>query len=73
MLHDEPQAETDYYIYMLYIPDEIDRDRIRFLHECRNSIAHISICEPEQVRKLLDKCDLVTTGKGDVYEPNLMP
>lgn len=42
-------------IYMLYIPDETDRERIRFLHECRNLLAHVSICNPEQVRKLLDK------------------
>lgn len=48
------RQETDY-MYMLYIPDETDRNRIRFLHECRNTIAHVSICNPEQVRKLLDK------------------
>ena len=45
----------DVYMYMLYIPDETDRERIRFLHECRNLLAHVSICNPEQVRKLLDK------------------
>ena len=49
------RQEQDYYMYMLYIPDETDRDRIRFLHECRNAIAHVSICDPEQVRRLLDK------------------
>ncbi|MEI3193071.1 MAG: hypothetical protein V8S22_03405 [Lachnospiraceae bacterium] len=41
--------------YMLYIPEEIDRDWIKFLHECRNSLAHVSCCNPDQVRKLLDK------------------
>lgn len=41
-------------MYMLYIPDENDRERIRFLHKCRNLIAHASICNPEQVRRLLD-------------------
>lgn len=45
----------DIYMYMLYIPDKTDRERIRFLHECRNLLAHVSICNPEQVRKLLDK------------------
>ena len=45
----------DAYMYMLYIPDEEDRDRIRFLHECRNSLAHVSICTPDQIRELLDK------------------
>lgn len=48
------RQENDYYMFMLYIPDENDRDRIRFLHDCRNAIAHVSICEPEQVRQLLD-------------------
>ena len=43
------------YSYMLYIPDEADRERIKFLHECRNLLAHVSCCEPEQVRKLLDR------------------
>lgn len=42
-------------MYMLYIPDGIDRERIKFLHKCRNLLAHASICDPEQVRKLLDK------------------
>lgn len=41
--------------YMLYIPDEIDRKRIRFLHECRNLLAHVSCCAPVQVKRLLDK------------------
>lgn len=43
------------YMYMLYIPEEADRERIRFLHECRNLLAHVSCCDPNQVRKLLDK------------------
>lgn len=49
------RQEQGYYMYMLYIPDEVDRNRIRFLHKCRNSIAHVSICEPEQVRRLLER------------------
>ncbi len=53
MMSYKQEREPNY--YMLYIPDEADRNRIRFLHECRNAIAHISICNPEQVRKLLDK------------------
>lgn len=48
-------ARRDDYLYILYVPDEVDRDRVRFLHECRNLIAHASICEPSQVRKLLDR------------------
>lgn len=42
-------------MYKLYIPDENDRERIKFLHECRNLLAHVNVCSPEQVRKLLDK------------------
>lgn len=49
------RQDQDYYMYKLYIPDEADRERISFLHDCRNSIAHASICEPEQVRRLLEK------------------
>ena len=49
------RQDGDVNIYMLYIPDETYRERIRFLHECRNLLAHVSICEPEQVRRLLDK------------------
>lgn len=41
--------------YMLYIPDEADRERIRFLHECRNLLAHVSCCGPSRIRKLLDR------------------
>lgn len=39
--------------YLLYIPDEVDRNRIKFLHDCRNSLAHVSCCSPEQVQQLL--------------------
>lgn len=39
--------------YKLYIPDATDRARIDFLHTCRNLLAHINICSPEQVCELL--------------------
>lgn len=42
-------------LYMLYIPNEDDRARIRFLHECRNLLAHVSCCTSEQVAQLLDQ------------------
>ena len=38
---------------VLYIPDENARRRIRFLHECRNLLAHASCCTSEQVSELL--------------------
>ena len=39
---------------MLYIPDELDRERIRFLHDCRNKLAHMNCCTPSEVAGLLD-------------------
>ncbi len=44
-------------LYWLYIPDEKDRKRINFLHECRNIMAHVSCCSPEQVRSLIEGHD----------------
>lgn len=38
---------------MLYIPEETDRERIRFLHECRNKLAHMNCCAPSEVTNLL--------------------
>ena len=40
--------------YKLYIPDETDRKRISFLHECRNLLAHVNCCAVCQVNKLLE-------------------
>ncbi len=39
--------------YTLYIPSEEDRKGFRFLHTCRNQLAHASCCTPEQVEQLL--------------------
>ncbi len=44
----------DRHLYWLYIPDESDRERISFLHDCRNILAHVSYCTPEQVRCLIE-------------------
>lgn len=41
--------------YSLYIPNETDREWIRFLHDCRNKLAHVSCCSPEQIYALLNK------------------
>jgi len=43
-------------LYMLYIPNEEDRQRFRFLHDCRNLLAHASCCTPAQVAELLNYC-----------------
>lgn len=38
---------------MLYIPEQEVRDRIHFLRDCRNIIAHAKICNPQQVQELI--------------------
>ena len=40
-------------LYLLYIPDETQRQRIIFLHECRNCLAHVESCSFQQVNELL--------------------
>lgn len=39
---------------MLYIPEDRDRDRIHFLHDCRNKLAHMECCTPGEIGGLLD-------------------
>lgn len=41
-------------VYLLYIPNEEDRKRIVFLHDCRNKLAHASCCSTSEVLQLLD-------------------
>ena len=38
-----------------HIFEKVIRDRVYFLHECRNILAHASYCDPAQVRRLLDE------------------
>lgn len=38
---------------LLYVPDSALREEIYLLHSCRNNLAHISVCPPDQVRQLL--------------------
>ncbi len=40
-------------LYVMYIPDDNDRERIKFLHECRNKLAHATCCLPQEVERLL--------------------
>lgn len=39
--------------YMLYIPEQCYRDRIKFLHECRNLLAHVKCCSANQVAEII--------------------
>ncbi len=41
--------------YMFYLPDADVRERVRLLRDCRNDLAHLDCCEPEQFYKLLSK------------------
>lgn len=65
VLHDPTEIELgtlcfmmSYKVYkdnrMLYIPDEVDCERIKFLHKCRNKLAHMNCCSPEEISSLLD-------------------
>lgn len=44
---------SDHGQYLLYIPDEQERNKIFFLHKCRNSLAHHHRCRSDQMRELL--------------------
>ena len=44
---------TDRGLYILYIPDEKERERISFLHDCRNQLAHATCCTTDQIVQLL--------------------
>lgn len=48
--HRSPNQEE----YLIWIPDESTRDRIDFLYELRNKLAHTQICSPVEVGELLD-------------------
>lgn len=39
-------------MYLLYLPDQEARDRLRFLHERRNELAHVACCSPENLTEL---------------------
>jgi hypothetical protein len=39
--------------YLLYLPNENDRNRINFLHKCRNILAHANCCSPSEINTLL--------------------
>ena len=39
--------------FKLYIPDQADRNKINFLHTCRNQLAHMNCCSPEQIENLI--------------------
>lgn len=45
---------SDDYNYYIYIPDEAVRNRIRFLHECRNVLAHSDCLSVKQVYTLIE-------------------
>lgn len=42
---------------MVRMPDETLRNRISFLHSCRNKIAHMNCLNPEEIVKLIEKSE----------------
>lgn len=44
---------SDISLYMLFLPNEDDRQRLELLHDMRNSIAHVEACTIEQTAKFL--------------------
>lgn len=49
MTHWKPDGE-----YVMYLPDRFVRDRVHFLHRCRNKLAHLSAIDREELVELLD-------------------
>lgn len=46
---------SDTSLYLFFLPNEEDRDRLALLHDMRNSIAHVEPCPVEMVTKLLSQ------------------
>lgn len=46
--------KADDHRYFIYIPDDAVRERIRFLHDCRNILAHANCLSVEQVNALIE-------------------
>jgi hypothetical protein len=46
---------ADAYNYYIYIPDDAVRERIRFLHACRNTLAHVKSLSVRQVSALIER------------------
>jgi hypothetical protein len=38
--------------YLLYIPEEVDRDRLQILRGLRNNLAHLKTCAPNDINEL---------------------
>lgn len=46
---------SDTSLYLLFLPNEKDRERIELLHDMRNSIAHVEPCKETQVTEFLSQ------------------
>lgn len=42
-------------LYLLYLPEERDREHLALLRDMRNTIAHVNICSPEVVAEFLNQ------------------
>ena len=48
------RKESDYYQYLLYIPNEQDRNRVDLLHSIRNDLAHGKSCDVGRVAEFIN-------------------
>ncbi len=76
IIHDPIELELGTLVYMishqsqpgeycLYLPDESAREWLRFLHFCRNQLAHANCCTPKQLNALLDPTGEVRQSLSD--------
>lgn len=49
------RKSEDHTQWLLYIPDEKERDWVYFLCECRNKLAHHTDCQPAEMNHLLSR------------------
>ena len=43
--------------YWLYLPDQQAREQIGFLRDCRNTLAHVNVCQPGELQRLFACAD----------------
>jgi len=61
------RKESDYYQYLLYIPNEQDRNRIDLLHSIRNDLAHGKPCDVARVAEFINGHPYSWNDKQDAH------
>lgn len=52
-------------LYLFYVPEGADRERLDLLHSIRNTLAHVKPCQPEQTAAFLNGCPYSWKGEPD--------